>query len=494
VAQEWFAARLREDAEADGARKYLVSRDIPPEVAGEQGLGYAPRGAAFPDAMRQLGIEERVLVEAGLLVKRDDGTLSPRFRGRLLFPIRDLRGRVVGFGGRLLGPGEPKYLNSPESPIYHKGSMLYNLHEAKQAIRREESAILVEGYFDVLRLVMAGIEHVVAPLGTALTPDQAALLRRVAPVAILLYDSDSAGLRATFRAADECLRNKMRVKVATMPEGEDPDTLVRKGGAAAMTPILRDAIDVLDRKIQLIERKGWFDGLEHRRDALDRLLPMARVAADPITRDLYLQRIAERTGVSRAVLEQDLAARPAPPSETSPHPAVQGSTRERRSEALELRRARPGARIEAQLLEAMLSSTEWRRRAQHDVPPQHFEVPAFREIFEALAAAPPDAPISHEVEHLSARAQEAWQRLAASAAEQVASGLNLDAEYAGAVDYLRQREATRALPPVTDIDARRSGLQALPAEARQRLSFRKEADKARRSSPGRPGPDHSQHP
>ena len=199
-----------------------------------------------------------------------------------------------------LGPGEPKYLNSPESPIFHKGSMLYNLHHAKQAIRREESAILVEGYFDVLRLVIAGLDHVVAPQGTGLTPDQAALLRRFAPSVTLLYDSDGPGLRATFRAAEEFLRHKMRVKVATMPDGEDPDTLVRKGGAAALAPILKDAVDVLDRKIQLLERKGWFEGLEHRREALDKLLPTARAAADPIARDLYLARISERTGVTRA--------------------------------------------------------------------------------------------------------------------------------------------------------------------------------------------------
>src|SRR5690606_13994921 len=119
------------------------------------------------------------------------------------------RGRVVGFGGRLLGGGEPKYLNSPESKIFRKGGMLYNLHHAKNLIRREEAVVVVEGYFDVLRLVLAGVEHVVAPLGTALTSDQATLLARYTPQAILLYDSDAAGLRATFRAGDELLRHSV---------------------------------------------------------------------------------------------------------------------------------------------------------------------------------------------------------------------------------------------------------------------------------------------
>src|SRR5439155_1276321 len=133
---------------------------------------------------------------------REDGTLAPRFRGRLLFPIHDQRARIVGFGGRILGEGEPKYLNSPDTPIFHKGRLLYNLHAAKHAIRKAERAILVEGYFDVLRLALAGVEEVVAPLGTGLTSDQAQLLQRHAPHVILLYDSDEAGLRATFRAGD----------------------------------------------------------------------------------------------------------------------------------------------------------------------------------------------------------------------------------------------------------------------------------------------------
>src|SRR6185503_1556509 len=128
---------------------------------GEHGLGYAPRSDAFREAMGKLGLEERVLLEAGLLHQREDKSVGARFRGRLLFPIHDLRGRVVGFSGRVLGSGEPKYLNSPESPIFHKGSMLYHMHAAKQAIRKEDFVLLVEGQFDVLRLVLAGIDNVV---------------------------------------------------------------------------------------------------------------------------------------------------------------------------------------------------------------------------------------------------------------------------------------------------------------------------------------------
>ena len=144
--------------------------------------------------------QQPLLSKSGLVSERDNGNgFYDRFRGRLIFPIRDLSGRVVAFGGRILGDGEPKYLNSPDSRIFHKGQLLYNLHYARPAIRRAEKAIVVEGYFDVLRAVEAGIEHVVAPLGTALTSDQAALLKRYTSEVILLYDNDPAGLRASFR-------------------------------------------------------------------------------------------------------------------------------------------------------------------------------------------------------------------------------------------------------------------------------------------------------
>jgi DNA primase len=479
VAQEWFAARLREDPGAKAARDYLASREIPPEVAGEHGLGYAPRSAAFADAMKKLGIEERVLVEAGLMVRRDEGTLYPRFRDRLLFPIHDLRGRAVGFGGRILGAGEPKYLNSPESPIFHKGAMLYNLHHAKQAIRREESVILVEGYFDVLRLVMAGLDHVVAPQGTGLTPDQAALLRRFAPAVTLLYDSDGAGLRATFRAAEEFLRHKLRVKVATMPEGEDPDTLVRKGGAAGLAPILKDAVDVLDRKIQILERSGRFEDLERRREALDKLLDTARAAADPIARDLYLARISEKTGVTRAVLEKELNDRPEPRL-----PATSPSARPRGQ----------GAGLEEKLLRVLLAAPSWLERGRQEVSPDTFEVASYREIFEGLLALPEGTAAGTVVERVSPRAQEALQRLLQQASEAAAAGMNFDDEYVGALRGLGSRSLARTLAPVSAVTERQTQLKQFPPEERTRIVFRNQAEKARRGSPGGPGPDHTQHP
>jgi DNA primase len=322
AAAEWFARQLRESAEAQVARDYLASRALDLDATLPLGLGYAPKTRAFPDAMKGLGLRDEVLLEAGLLAKREDGSVVPRFRGRLLFPIHDLRSRVVAFGGRILGEGEPKYLNSPDTPIFHKGKLLYNLHVARHAMRKAERAILVEGYFDVLRVALAGIEEVAAPLGTGLTPEQAQLVKRHAPHVILLYDSDDAGLRATFRAGEELLRERLRVSVATLPPGEDPDTLVRAQGAAGLEPLLKDAVDVFERKIQILDRKGFFGTLPGRRRALDRLLPTIRAAADPITRELYTGRAAEAAGVRRETLEQELTELTVRRPEPAPHSMV----------------------------------------------------------------------------------------------------------------------------------------------------------------------------
>jgi DNA primase len=381
AAHDWFTRQLLEQQDAQAAREYLAARDIPLDTAALLGLGFAPAGKSFLSSMHELGIKDDVLIQAGLAAQRDDGVVTPRFKGRLIFPIHDLRGRVVGFGGRLLGPGEPKYLNSPETDIFHKGKQLYNLHQARGPIRKEESVILVEGYFDAIRLSLAGVEHVVAPLGTALTPDQAGLLKRFARVATILYDSDQAGLRATFRAGDELLRHGFRVHVATLPPGEDPDTLVKTGGMEALALVLRDAVDLFERKIQLLDRKGWFEGIEHRRDALDRLLPTIRAAADPITRELYLSLAAKHAGISKEVLEGELAAVREPSGRTGSGAAAQPSGAVRSH-------FRPAGRMrigpEIQLLKALLTGPEWITRAREEIAPSLLESARLREVFEAL--------------------------------------------------------------------------------------------------------------
>jgi DNA primase len=305
---EFFQRQLWDEPAGEQARAYLKERDVSRNTAERFGLGYAPRDLnALRTHLAGLGVPEERTIAAGLLVQREEGNeLRPRFRDRLIFPILEQGGKTVGFGGRLLGPGEPKYLNSAESDIFTKGKTLYNLGNARNAIRREDRVILVEGYFDALRLVEAGVEHVVAPMGTALAEGQADLLARFTKHAVLLYDSDGPGQKATFRAADVLLAKGFEVRVVTLPEGEDPDTFVRAKGLAGIAPLIENAMDVFDRKVQLLQRAGWFNDLQHKRRALDRLLPTIRAASDPITRDLYLARAADAAGIAREVLLSEL--------------------------------------------------------------------------------------------------------------------------------------------------------------------------------------------
>ena len=465
AAQDWFARQLLERPDGQGARTYLTGRDIGLEQAAQHGLGWAPPGGAFFAAMAELGIVEDALVECGLAVRRDDGSTGARFRGRLLFPIHELRGRVVGFGGRLLGPGEPKYLNSPESAVFHKGRLLYNLHQAKGAIRQEQAVILVEGYFDVLRLVLAGVDHVVAPMGTGLTSEQAALLRRFAPAAILLYDSDEAGLKATFRAGDELLRHGVRVKVTTLPPDEDPDTLVRAGGTAALAPLLHDAVDVFERKIQLLEQRGWFEKVERRREALDKLLPTIRAAKDDVTRALYTTTAAERIGVPRDVVADEAARGPAAtPSggAQAPHGA------ETRRVSADTRPwavpgglpGRPGGRGyrrgEWLLIQTMTAGPEWRAAAAKDVQPQLLAAQVLRELFEALAALPAADPGSQLPEGLSPEAAEVWASMRDKA-------IHLPAEQLSS-DYQRAQQSVVGEPELREI----RGIKDLAERQRRR--------------------------
>ncbi|HVZ48608.1 MAG TPA: DNA primase, partial [Gemmatimonadaceae bacterium] len=288
AAAAWFTETLWEHAVGKPAREYLARRSVSRATADKFGIGYAPPEIGLMRAhLAGIGYTDERMLEAGVTVKREEQEEPrPRFRDRLMFPILDASGHTVGFGGRLLGPGEPKYLNSAENSVFSKGRLLYNFAAARHAIRRSERVVLVEGYFDVVRLVEAGLEETVAPMGTSLTDDQADLLARSAPAAFLLYDSDAPGQKASFRAADVLLARGLSVRMVTLPEGDDPDTFVARHGRAAIEKLLEQSLDVFDRKVQLLERGGWFADLQRKRRALDRLLPTIRATSDPITRDL----------------------------------------------------------------------------------------------------------------------------------------------------------------------------------------------------------------
>jgi DNA primase len=299
--------------------------------------------------------------------------------------------------------------------------------------------------------VLAGVEHVVAPLGTALTPDQGALLRRYTKTATLLYDSDRAGLQATFRAGDELLRHEIRVRVATLPPGEDPDTLVAKGGAEALEQVIGDAVDLLERKIQLMERKGYFEGFEHRRDAVDRLLPTIRAAADPITRELYLSLASERTKISKEVLESELA------SGRASGRGVAGSSAERgpggppagreTGNVAGSRGSRVRSNPESKLVAALIAGPEWIEHAREEIPPPLITSSKLREVFEAMIRDENESS-GQLPAGLSDDAAAVWSRL-----KEVSQGWSqqeLGKIYDSASQILRARPHYREMDGLTD--------------------------------------------
>ncbi|MEO8194683.1 MAG: DNA primase [Gemmatimonadales bacterium] len=386
TAAAYFQKILWEESVGEQAREYLAERGVSRAVAQEFGLGFAPREIGLMRTyMNALGFDDARLVDGGLMINPEqDSEPRPRFRGRLMFPILDVLGRNVGFGGRLLGPGEPKYLNSPESPVFSKGKLLYGLSRSRNPIRRADRALVVEGYFDALRVMSAGIEEAVAPLGTALTDAQAGLLRKYTRNVFLLYDSDAAGLKATFRAGDELLRQGFSVRVVTFPPGEDPDTYTKEHGAAGLESQLSSAIDVFERKIQILDRAGWFGELQKKRRALDRLLPTIRATSDEIMRDLYIGRASEITGVDKEVLLRELGPRAVTGSQAAQpvlvqRPAIRGRTGDRRDPPRDA-----GTSAERELVRAMLQQRSRVESIAERIGPDSFHHPRYRAIFAAL--------------------------------------------------------------------------------------------------------------
>ncbi|HTJ20993.1 MAG TPA: DNA primase [Gemmatimonadaceae bacterium] len=417
AAAEFFRAQLWDAAAGEHARQYLASRGLTKSDADRFGLGYAPREpAAMRDALRTLGFDEPRLLAAGLVIARDDRPdVRARFRDRLMFPIYDTAGHVVGFGGRVLGEGEPKYLNSAESEVFSKRNLLYGLNWAKQAARKADRLIVVEGYFDAIRLMLAGIDEVVAPLGTALTEQQATLMRKYTRNVFLLYDSDQAGLKATFRSGDVLLAAGALVRVITLPDGDDPDTFVAKTGAEGFERAAAASIDVFDRKIQILQRGGWFGDLRRKRDAVDKLLPTIRVTSDRVLRDMYIARTSEVASVSREQLERELAVarrERRPPSETGAPPAAQEAPEEqvRQRERRTNRRA-VGLRAERELIRALLHHRRYVEPAAERVGAETFADPAYRAIFHQLASHDSDTPIDELAAPLDADATFVLQEL-----------------------------------------------------------------------------------
>jgi DNA primase len=301
---------------------YLKSRGIDGDTARDFRLGYAP--PAWDSLLRALGAtESRVpqLLAAGLIVPREGGGHYDRFRDRIMFPIRDRRGRVVGFGGRVIGSGEPKYLNSPETAVFHKGQELYGLYEAKQAERRLARLLVVEGYMDVVSLAHHGVRNVVATLGTATTGEHVRRLFRVVPDLVFCFDGDRAGRAAAWRALQTSLpeiRDGRQVRFMFLPDGDDPDSLVRKEGAGAFNRRLEESQPLSEYLIAELRQQSGPDSLDARARLAELARPLIDLMPQGVYRELLTDRLAAEVGISRDRLNQAMGGKP---PATTPAPA-----------------------------------------------------------------------------------------------------------------------------------------------------------------------------
>jgi DNA primase len=305
-ASAYYQQQLRNHPQAGRAVDYLKQRGLSGAVAARFGVGFAPPGwdnlltALGTDAVARTGLQE-----TGLVIERSEGSsVYDRFRDRIQFPIHDRRGRTIGFGGRVLGDDTPKYLNSPESAVFHKGQELYGLFEARKAMRKLERLLVVEGYMDVVALAQFDINYAVATLGTATTPEHLERLYRATPEVVFCFDGDRAGRAAAWRALENTLsvlRDGREARFLFLPEGEDPDSLVRKIGKQQFEQLIGDAAHLSDFLFDHLASELDIDSIDGRARLVDQARPLLARLPDSVFRQLMVERLAEiaRTDVAR---------------------------------------------------------------------------------------------------------------------------------------------------------------------------------------------------
>lgn len=373
-AADFYRDQLRTHPHARQAVEYLKKRGLTGEIAARFGLGYAP--AAGDMMMTRLGdggSNRDRLLACGLVADRD-GRWRDRFRDRIMFPIRDRRGRVIGFGGRLLGDGRPKYLNSPETVLFHKGRALYGIHEFQQAERKPSRVLVVEGYLDVIALAQLGLTHAVATLGTATTSDHIQQLTRIAPEIIFCFDGDPAGRAAAWKALETTLpmaTGHQAIRFLFLPEGEDPDTLARAEGAEGFKARIDAAQSLSAFLFERLASQVDMSSIDGRARLTTLADPLIRTMPTGIYRDMITARLTSLTGMG--AMRSDIPARSNQPSRhRRPGPAARPTRPSRMATAIALllnhpelaselhtvpddwrRSSGPGAEILAQLIETL---------------------------------------------------------------------------------------------------------------------------------------------
>lgn len=462
LAASFYRERLKMQ-EGQAAQRYLLDRGLSDDVIKAYGIGYAPAGwEALKQHLSERGIGEPVQVEYGLLIHREDtGRSYDRFRDRVMFPIRDLRGRTIAFGGRVMGDDQPKYLNSPETPVFHKGRELYGLYEARQASNKLEQLVMVEGYMDVVALAQYGIHNAVATLGTATTEDHLTRLFRLVSRVVFCFDGDRAGRQAASRALETALPQMIDGREARflfLPEGDDPDTLVRREGTEAFQDRVTCAMPLSEFLFEQAAQGRDVNTVEGRERFASQVLEALNKVPEGMLKSLLLESLAQRSGLAQEQLKgllekraqaaeqralkglaqgqtETLEADSALSSQSATAQAAPASPSRSRTQALS-----PVGRIvqlllhEPSLVEALPDHLEWL--------PEDDDAPLCRELIALLKAGRYRSP---QVVLAHFQGSQQGQALAAFAKrELLIPKADREAELNGLVEHLQYRQRQRS--------------------------------------------------
>ncbi len=309
VAAKYFSENLLNSLQGEYAREYFKSRKIKTQTQRIFGLGYALQNwDGFLNHAKANNVDLDKAKSLGLIDAKDGGGYYDKFRSRIMFPIFSPNGRVIAFGGRILDKAEntAKYLNSPESAIYSKRKSLYGLFHSKDEIRKHDKAILVEGYIDLISLYQNGVKNVVASLGTALTEEQAQLLSRYTKNIVVFYDADPAGIKASIRSIEILVKQNFDVKIAEMPEGEDPDTFINKFGKDDFNELVNKSLNFLEYQTAQLEKQGMFNDPSKQTEAVRQLIQSASFVSDELKRTIFLKNIAKKFNLRERLLETEI--------------------------------------------------------------------------------------------------------------------------------------------------------------------------------------------
>lgn len=378
-AVDYFHRVLMKSTAGKQALTYLKERGITDNITDSFKLGFSlPNWDAFLKAAGKAGFSKEMMLQGGFILKRKKGEgYYDRFRGRVMFPIFDAQGEPIGFGGRILVSSElePKYMNSPETPLYSKSRSLYNLNLAKEAIRKEGSAVLAEGYMDVITCFQAGVHNTVASLGTSLSGGQVRLLKRYTDEVTIAYDSDSAGTAATSRGLNLLVKEGFKVRMLNLSSGKDPDDFIRENGAEAFRDLISEAVDLVDYKVDRVKEQVGLDSAEGKKQTVEDLVATLSSFSTELEKHEYVKKCAEKLGVEEDYIWQQLEALGAGKRvRRSTQPAIKSS-----SKKLSARET-----IERRLLECLIQCPRLISKARAELTHEDFSNPGHAELAQIL--------------------------------------------------------------------------------------------------------------